>query len=194
MFDLTGDLNPYLAPNERVVWQGQGKRRIASAAWGGYFFMAMFVMFALIFGVMFVAFTSTSRGVRSSGDSIAFIVLPIVFLAVGMGVGIPWVMMGNRAGKARYFVTNLSAIVIYAPIANMGRRISVVALKNLQQITLNENRDGTGTLTFGSNPYAAYGRYASSWAVDSVPAFANIEKPSEVYQLIRKQMDELNNR
>jgi hypothetical protein len=69
----------------------------------------------------------------------------------------------------------------------------VVALKNLQQITLSENRDGTGTLTLGSSPYA-YGRYSSSWAIDSMPTFANIEKPQEVYQLIRKQMDELNSR
>jgi hypothetical protein len=101
--------------------------------------------------------------------------------------------MGNRAGKARYFVTNLSAIMVYAPIANAGQRVIVVSLKNLQQITLSENRDGTGTLTLASSPYA-YGRYSSSWASDAVPTFANIEKPWDVYQLIRKQMDELSPR
>ncbi len=118
--------------------------------------------------------------------------MPIIFLAVGLGVGMPWVLMGSRASKARYFVTNSSAIIVYAPIARSGRRVTVVPLKNLQQITLSENRDGTGTLTLASSPYAAYGRYSSSWAIDSVPTFANIEKPWEVYQLIRKQMDELN--
>jgi hypothetical protein len=192
MLDLTGDLNSYLASGERVLWQGQGKRRLTSAAWGGYFFIAMFVVFALIFGGVFAGLSSSTRGVRSD-DSMVFIILPIIFLAVGLGVGIPWVLMGNRASKARYFVTNLSAIIVYAPIANAGQRVTVVALKNLQQITLSENRDGTGTLTLASSPYA-YGRYASSWASDAVPTFANIERPQEVYQLIRKQMDELNSR
>jgi hypothetical protein len=188
MFDQTGELNSYLASGERVLWQGQGKRRLTSAAWGGYFFIAMFVGFALIFGMLFATLSSSSRGLRND-DSIAFLIMPIVFLAVGLGVGIPWVLMGNRAGKARYFVTNLSAIMVYAPIANAGQRVTVVSLKNLQQITLSENRDGTGTLTLASSPYA-YGRYSSSWASDAVPTFANIEKPWEVYQLIRKQMAE----
>jgi hypothetical protein len=192
MLDLTSDLNSYLAPNERMLWQGQGKRRLNSSTWGGYFFIAMFVAFALIFGAMFATLASNSRGARS-GDSIAFLIMPIVFLAVGLGVGIPWVLMGSRASKARYFVTNLSAIIVYAPIATAGQRVTVVALRNLQQITLSEHRDGTGTLTLASSPYV-YGRYASSWANDSVPAFANIERPQEVYQLIRKQMDELNSR
>jgi hypothetical protein len=193
MFDLTGELNSYLAPNERILWQGQGKRRLTSAAWGGYFFIAMFVGFALIFGALFATLSSNSRGVRSS-DEIVFIIMPIVFLAVGLGVGIPWVLMGNRASKARYFVTNLAAIIVYTPIANSGRRVTMVSLRNLQQITLRENHDGTGSLILASSPYAAYGRYSSRWAIDSVPTFANIEKPWEVYQLIRKQMDELSAR
>ena len=193
MFDFAGDLNSYLVSGERVLWQGRGKRRMTSAALGGYFFIAMFVAFALIFGVLFLTLSSSSRGARSS-DSIAFIILPIIFLSIGLGVGVPWVLMGNRASTARYFVTNLSAIIVCAPTAGSGQRVTVVTLKNLQQITLSENRDGTGTLTLASSPYAAYGRYSSGWAIDSVPAFANIEKPQEVYQLIRKQMDELNSR
>ena len=51
MFETTTELSGYLAPNERVVWQGQGKRRLTSAATGGYIFIAMFVAIALIFGV-----------------------------------------------------------------------------------------------------------------------------------------------
>jgi hypothetical protein len=192
MFDLTGDLNSYLKPGERVLWQGQGKRRVTSAAMGGYFFIAMFVAFALIFGALFATLASSSRGTRSS-DSIVFIILPIIFLSVGLGVGIPWVLMGNRANKARYFITNLSAIIVYIPTAGFGQRVTVVSLKNLQQITLSENRDGTGTLALASSPYA-YGHYANSWAIGSVPAFANIEKPWDVYHLIRKQMDELSAR
>ncbi len=190
MFDLTSDLNAYLGPGERVLWQGQGKRRLNSAAMSGFLFIAMFVAFALIFGVLFVTLSSTSRNARSS-DSLVFIILPIIFLLVGLGVGVPWVLMGSRASKARYFVTNSSAIIVYLPNAGLAKRVTVVPLKNLPQLTLNENRDGTGTLTLASSPYAAYGRYSSGGLIDSLPAFANIERPLEVYQLIRKQMDEL---
>ncbi len=190
MYETPSEPTPYLASNERVLWQGQGQRRMNSSAMGGYFFIAMFVAFALIFGVLFVTQASTSRSARS-GDSLVFIILPIIFLAVGLGVGVPWVLLSGRASKARYFVTNSSAIIVYSPAAGMGRRVTVVALKNLQQITLSENRDGTGTLTLASSPYAAYGRYSNSWLADSVPTFANIERPLEVYQLIRRQMDEL---
>lgn len=189
MFDLTSELTAYLAPNERVLWQGQGQRRLTSAAAGGYLFIAMFVGFALIFGALLLSMSS-SRGTRGSDDSPAFAILTIVFLAVGLGVGLPWVLLGKRASTARYVVTNLSALIVYAPLANSVRRVTVVALKNLPQLTISENRDGTGTLTFGASLYA-YGRYANSWAMDAVPTFANIEQPWEVYQLIRKQMDEL---
>ncbi len=189
MFEMTGELNNYLASNERVLWQGQGKRRLNSSAMGGCFFIAMFVAFALFFGVLFVTLSSSSRSARSS-DSVVFIILPIIFLSVGLGVGVPWVLLSNRASHPRYFVTNLSAIIIYSPVPGLGKRVIVVALKNLQQLTLNENRDGTGTLTLAPSPYAAYGRYSNSWLADSAPTFANIERPLEVYQLIRKQMDE----
>lgn len=189
MFDLTSDLNSYLAPGERVLWQGQGKRRMNSSARGGYFFIGMFVAFALIFGVLFVTLAGSSRSARSS-DSVVFIILPIIFLSVGLGVGVPWVLLSNRASNARYYVTNSAAMIVYASAAGSGKRVTVVPLKNLQQLTLSENRDGTGTLTLAPSPYAAYGRYANSWAIDSVPAFANIERPLEVFQLIRKQMDE----
>ena len=106
-----------------------------------------------------------------------------------------WKVSADSAVKvsARYFVTNASAIMVYSPTAWSGRRVTVVPLKNLQQLTVSENRDGTGTLTLATSP-AAYGRYSSSWAADAVPAFTNIEKPWEVYHLIRRQMDELNSK
>jgi hypothetical protein len=88
-------------------------------------------------------------------------------------------------------VTTASALIFYPPTAWSGNRLTVLPLKNLQQITLSENRDGTGTLTFGQSLMAGYGgRYSNSWWADSTPAFSNIEQPRDVYQLIRKQMAE----
>lgn len=177
MFE-TNELGSYLAPNERVLWHGQGKRRLNATSSGGALFIAMFVGLALILGLI----TQTTR--------VTFIFLPIVFLAVGLGVGIPLLMMGRRTSNGRYFVTTASVVILYPPTAWSGRRLTVLPLKNLQQITLSENRDGTGTLTFGQSLYSSYGRYSNSWMLDSTPAFSNIEQPQDVYQLIRKQMAE----
>jgi hypothetical protein len=186
MFDMTNDLNNYLAPNERVVWQGQGVRKIWSVANPG-------VLFALIFGgiaafmlVMFLTISSSSRS-RSS-DTQFLVFLPLLFIVIGLSVGIPLMLMGRGAGNARYIVTTAAAMIVNDKRWGGGKRTTIIPLKNIAQLSFTENRDGTGTITFGSNPFAAYGRYNNTWLMDSASAFSNIEKPMEVYQLIRKQM------
>lgn len=189
MFDMTSDLNNYLAPNERVLWQGQGRRKIFSTANPG-------VLFALIFGgiaaLMLIIFPGIGASSRSSSSVPSFFVVffPLLFIVIGLGVGVPLSMLSRNSANARYSVTTAAAIIVNDNRWLSGKRTTIVPLKNIAQLSLTENRDGTGTLTFGSNPSAAYGRYNSSWLMDSTPAFWNIEKPLEVYQLIRRQMSE----
>jgi hypothetical protein len=185
MFETSSDLTNYLAPNERVLWEGRGKRRLTSTSTGGLLFLMIFIGLALFFVVLFFT-TSTSS--RSRGDTAPMIIVPLMFVFIGLVVGIPLYMAGRQSSNARYLVTTLSAIII-SQTAWSGKRVTVVALKNAPQITFTENRDGTGTLTFGSNPYMPYGRTYSSWYADATPAFWNIERPLEVYQLIRKTMN-----
>jgi hypothetical protein len=186
MFETTNELSNYLAPNERVVWQGQGKRRLNSA--GGWIVLAIFAAMAVGFVTFYIA--SIPVAGRARGDLSPAVILPLIFLVVGLSIGIPLMAMSGRSRNARYFVTTVSAIILYPPTAWSGKRVTILPLKNLQQITLSENRDGTGTLTFGQSLYSGYGRYSNSWLMDSIPAFSNIERPQEIYQLIRKQMAE----
>lgn len=186
MFEPTTEqLTPFLAPNERVLWQGQGKRRMNSMGAGGGIVLAVFVVMAGFFVAIFAATSQSSRG---RGDTAPLIILPIIFVILGLSIGLPLLVMGQRTSNARYFVTTAAAIVLYPPTAWSGKRVTVVPLKNLQQVTLSENRDGTGTLTFGQSLMAGYGRYSNSGWADLTPAFSNIERPIEVYQLIRQQM------
>lgn len=186
MFEMTNEISGYLAPDERVLWQGQGKRRLNATAAGGAVFIAMFVAMA---GLFIAIFAATSQSSRGRGDDVApLIILPIILLAVGLSVGVPLLAMGRRTSNARYFVTTAAAILLYPLTAWSGKRVIIVPHKNLQQVTLSENRDGTGTLTFGQSLAPNYGRYSNSWWADSTPAFSNIERPMEVYQLIRQQM------
>ncbi len=187
MFDSTNDFNSYLVPGERVVWQGRGQRRMNSMALSGVIIMAAFMGVIAIFLALAVTAPISSR---SRSDSLVFTILPIVFLAVGLGVGLPLILMGRRTSNALYAVTTVSAMIVYPGMAGAGRRVAVLPLKGLQQIVLTENRDGTGTLTFGMYPMTVNTRYSGGWWLDSLPAFWNIERPMEVYQLIRKQMAE----
>ena len=187
MFETTNDLANYLSPNERVLWQGLGRRRTNSASVSGWIFLGMFATMAIIFLALFF---TVPRSSSSRGDGAVFVIVPIIFLMVGLGVSLPLWLMGRRANNARYCVTTSSAFIVYPAMNWSGRRVAVIPLKNLQQITLVENRDGTGTLTFGVYPQTVNARYSGGWWLDSVPAFWNIERPLEVYQLIRKQMNE----
>jgi hypothetical protein len=187
MFETTNEVNGYLAPNERVLWQGQGKRRFNATSASGTLFIAMFIALTLILGVFFLVSTISSRA--RSGDAAGLVILPIILVAIGLSVGVPLLVMRQRASNARYFVTTAAAILLYPPTAWSGKRVTVVPLNNLQQVTFSENRDGSGTLTFGQSLVTGYGgRYSNSGWADSTPAFSNIERPMEVYQLIRQQM------
>jgi hypothetical protein len=167
MSETTNEISSYLAPNERVLWQGLGHR------WG--MTLAGQILSVTILAVAILILSPFS-----------FMVL-FIFVGIELITGIPIVM--RRTGNAHYFVTATAAILIYPPTAWSGRRITVVPFKNLQQVTLIENSDGTGTLTFVQSLVTTYGRrYLNSWWADSIPAFWNIEQPTEVYQLIRQQM------
>ncbi len=186
-FDMSSDLNNYLAPNERVLWQGQSRRKLWSASNPGLLFALIFGGMAALFLVLFLTIGSSSRS-SNSVPSFLVVFFPLFFIAIGLGVGIPMSMMSRNSANARYVVTAAAAIIVNDNRWLGGKRTTIVPLKNIAQLSLIENRDGTGTITFGSNPFAAYGRYGNSWYANATPAFWNIEKPMEVYQLIRKQM------
>ena len=187
MFDLTNDLNNYLAPNERILWQGQGRHKLWTSSNPGLLFALIFGGMAAFFLVLFLVLGSSSRS-RDPVPVFFVVFFPLLFIAIGLGVGIPMTVLGRSAANARYIVTSAAAIIA-TDNRFSGKRTTIIPLKNIAQLVLTENRDGTGTLTFGSIPFAAYNRYyGNSWYSSSTPAFWNIEKPMEVYQLIRKQM------
>lgn len=186
MIDSTDDFASYLAPGERVLWQGQGRRRLSATSASGLLAMAIVAALALVFLAIFRVVPISSGG---QDDRFVAIFVPLILVVIGLSVGLPLFLVGRQRGNARYAVTSLS-ILIASQSTWSGKRVTLIPLKNLAQVMILENRDGTGTLIFGSSPYAVNARYASSWLVESAPAFWNIENLWNVYQLIRKQMDE----
>ncbi len=187
MFESSTDLANYLAPNERVLWEGRGRRRLTATSTSAILFIGLFAAMALLFLVLFSI--RSSPGPSGRTDIAPFIILPLLFLVIGVAVGVPLYFASHQTANARYVVTTSAAMIVSRGMWT-SKRVTVIPLRNMPQIAVTENRDGTGTLTFGSSPFTGYGRYSSGWLMDSIPAFWNIERPLEVYQLIRKQMSE----
>ena len=179
----------YLGPHEQVVWRGTSQRRLwtGQSASGGVFLM-LFLGFSAALFIMFSVLSLQPGRPGSVGPQI-FLIIPFVFLIIGLAVGLPLIIFGQQAANAQYFVTNESAIM-FSESRWTGRRVTVLPLRNLAVVTLNENRDGTGSLVFAVSPYAGYGstRYQGGIWAGALPAFWNIERPLEVYQMIRRQM------
>jgi len=188
MFETSSDLAQYLSSGERVLWQGRSRRRLGVASGGAMLFLGIFVAIAVMVFVIF-AIVVSERGLESDDAVVGLVILPIILLAVGLGVGIPLWAVSRRYGNSHYAVTS-SAAMIVSEGGWSGRQVLVVPLQGKPQLSLIENRDGTGTIVFGQNMMmAANMRYAGGWWTNSMPAFWNIERPLEVYQLIRRQVD-----
>ena len=188
MFEASNDSRMYLSADERILWEGRSKRRFALVSNPGVLFAAIFGAVAAILLVVFAAIgSSPSRVGRGSPPTEIVLILPFIFLVIGLSVGIPLILAGRQTGNARYMVTSAAAMIV-SESRWTGKRVTVVPLKNVSTVSLTENRDGTGTLVFGQNPFMVNARYSGGWLMDAMPAFWNIERPLEVYQLIRKQM------
>jgi hypothetical protein len=187
--DASYELSAYLQPNERVLWQGHSRRQFNLTSGGWMIFLGIFLaIVVVVIGVIMTVVVT--EGVRSEDTAIILVILSIVLLSVGLGVGIPLAVVSRRFGDARYVVTS-SAAYIASRGGWGGRQTVVVPFKSLPLMSLVENRDGTGTIVFGqSAALVANARYSGNWWMGSVPAFWNVERPLEVYQLIRRQMAE----
>lgn len=241
MIDMPDTLAPYLAPNERVLWQGHNARAKSTSFLRsiGPGLVGMVLALVIAYLIVFVGSPGSSLNIGTGVDSRLevfllvllifgpFLMLPVwqrlqpgsatlqrswsvigfvVILACVMLLAIvlfrsvlslallPLLAMGSitalimadmqQAQTARYVVTNLSAVIVSTGTLR-GDQVRIVPLKNLTEIQVVANRDGTGSLLLGAN---SSGR--SGGRVNSPPAFWNIEKPMEVYQLMRKQLDD----
>jgi hypothetical protein len=185
MFDPSNPISQYLSTGEKIVWQGRGRPKLFSShSMGGFIFLGIFLFIALFVTIVFISVAASNP--RNAPPAPIFF-LPLFFVFIGLVIGIPLILYGRQMSNALYIVTT-QAVMIVSESRLIGKRTTIVPLQSLPVITLIENRDGTGTLTFGQNMLPPNLRYAGSPMADTAPAFWNIEQPLQVYQLIRKQM------
>lgn len=167
-----------LGSGERILWSGRPKTGLTlrssdvflipfSLLWGGF---AIFWEFGAI----------------SSGAPFFFWIWGSFFVLVGLYfiVGRFFVDAQQRA-KTYYALTN-ERIIIISGLFN--RNIKSLNVKTLSDISLNKNRDGSGTITFGpTSPLGSM--YAGNWWPGTgrytSPCFELINDAKEVYDRIR---------
>jgi len=182
MSEATSEPIEYLAPDEKILWQGQSKGRSpASSMLGPVSFVGVVTLVGAFFAV--------------------YIGAPGTVLNLGWGIGLPWsllliilfafgpviVMLGWRGRQDRltcYLVTTSSAMII-GHSGRLAQRATILPLRNLTTIKVVKHRNGTGTLYFN---FGSRDPSAGDSLAETPLAFLNIEQPLDVYQLIRQQM------
>ena len=188
MFDTTTETALYLARDEKILWQGRNTKRTPTSS--SLVLMAFGMCSALAIGyfIVFVWQPGSSWGL-GLGMSSEMGILLIVLLIFGPALAF-LAYQGRLERNTRYVVTNSAALIV-----SQGRqssiRLTTIPFRGLSEVRVVENRDGTGTLMFND---ASRAMASSGGLTPTASAFWNIEKPWEVYQLIRKQIDELTNR
>jgi hypothetical protein len=190
MLDAQQNLTPYLSTGEKILWQGRGRPKLFSQqSIGGFLFLGIFLFIALFVTAIFISVAASNP--RNAPPAPIFL-LPLLFVFIGLVIGIPLILYGRQMSNALYIITTHAAMIA-SESRVIGKRVTIVPLKNVPVVTLMENRDGTGTLMFGQSILPPNLRYSGSLMLDTTPAFWNIEQPLQVYQLIRKQMSEMTN-
>jgi hypothetical protein len=179
MSETSESLRQYLLPAETILWEGRSGRKAGGSA-------ALLGIPVVVAGALIVLFqTLLLSGFYLPSSSLAtmlLLLLPIFMFAL-------FFMAGPR--DERYVVTSRS-ILIGSRTWTGKFQVTAIPLRTLPQITVRPNTGGTGTLVFGSGPTSGVNTDSSSRF--GLPTFWKIEQPWDVYQLIRKQMDEFNSR
>lgn len=171
-------LQSQLAPNERLLWFGQPRSGIVFRA------SDIFVIpFSLLWGG-FAIFWMV--GVLTSGAPFFFVLWGVPFVIIGLYMIFGrFIIDAKQRSKTYYGVT--SERVIIASVL-FGKKIKSLNLRTLNEISLDEKPDGSGTITFGSAP-TGYQWFGSTQfpgrGQQSIPAFEMIQNAKSVYEMVR---------
>lgn len=127
-----------------------------------------------------------SGNIGKEGAPLFFIIWGIPFVAIGLYIVFGRFLVDARVrARTVYGVSNERILIVGGLFSRQTRSLP---LRTLSDISLTERADGSGTITFGSQPRWP-GRLPSGWPTagqTSAPAFEMIERAREVHEIIRK--------
>ena len=172
-----------LSGNEHLLWFGRPRQ--------GFFFRksdALMIPFSLMWGG-FAIFWETSVITTNAPFFFKLWGIPFVLIGLYMIFGRFFVDVWQRR-KTFYGVTDERVIIISGLFS---QSIKSLNLRTLTDITLEENTDGKGTISFGGlNSPAGWGNSGFRRGRNREPealSFEQIEKAKSVYEIIRNAQD-----
>jgi hypothetical protein len=176
--EIASALAAELAPGERLLWSGQPKQGVVfrSSEW----FMTPF---SLLWGG-FAIFWEWS--VIQSNAPAFFMLWGVPFVLIGLYLIFGrFIVEAQQRARTMYRVTN-ERVLIVSGLFN--RKIKSLALRTLSDLSLSENSNGEGSITFGSTPPFASWFGGSAWPgmeAYAGPRFEEIPNARTVYNVIR---------
>jgi len=168
-----------LDSSERILCAGQPKQGLMF-----HIYDIFLIPFSLIWGggVITVFFSA----IFQEGPVSFFSLIFLPFLLVGIYVILGRFFVDAYIRRKTYYALTNDRIIIFSGI--FSQTIKSLSLKTLPEITMKQNRDSRGTITFGpSHPFAnMYGGMWPGFGQNSIPQFEAIENVKAVYNQIRQ--------
>jgi len=186
--DARADFGGDLGAGEHVLWSGRPRQGIFlrpgdallipfSLLWGG------FAIFWELMALLMLLAPPTS-GAPASVRWI-FPLWGIPFVAVGLYlIGGRFIFDKAAREKTRYAVTNQRVIIRSSVLSPTTKSLN---LRTLSDLSLTEQKEGRGTITFGPmHPLSLGGGAWPSWGRYAPPCFDSIEDAKRVFEIVRK--------
>lgn len=179
-------LRQYLLPGEQVVWEGQPEVRAYMLR--GWWYL---VPFSLLWGGFAIFWEVTAiRG----GAPPFFLIWGIPFVLIGLYMIFGrFYVAAREAENTRYAITQGRILIVGGAFR---RSIIELDLDRLPSVQLDEARDGTGTITFGST--GGFMRMPPGWPAFGMyrnpPAFQSIRDARRVFDKLQETRAEARER
>jgi len=175
--ETTSIVKQELDSREKLLWAGQPRKGLTLRASD-----AIMIPFSLLWGGFWI-FRVYSL-IRGSGDLFAIIWgIPFVSMVFYLILGRFFVDSWKR-DKTYYGVTDQRIIIV----SNLfGRKLQSLNIRTLQDFTLEEKSDESGTITFNSPEKQWWSNNA--WfrqGQPEIPSFEMIQEAKKVYEIIRE--------
>jgi hypothetical protein len=172
------ELSRELAADERLVWCGRPRGGVRLRAADAFLvpFTFLWAGFAMFW----------EMEVLKTGAPTLFAVWGIPFILVGLYITVGRFLVDAVLRRhTLYGLTDQRALIVSTL---GGRRVQVVNLLRVAEITLVEHRDQSGTISFGpSSPWAGLGLGFGRWGASryAPPQFQFIDEPRAVFEKAR---------
>jgi hypothetical protein len=181
------ELRSHLDSGEKLLWVGRPAQGMV---------LTQLDWYAIPFSVVWLGFavysfwpfsTKTPEPLKSPGPLALFVVAGLLFIGIGIYVLIGR-FIADRLYRSRliYGVTDRRAIIV----SGLRRRsVQSIYLSSLSALTLEERRDGSGTIYFGDQPSHWHGAYGPGFSTQqSGTQFFRIADVKRVYTIMHEAM------